>query len=119
MAAYLEMDPDVILLNSTGVRDGDPIIIPGYSVHQNNLSDGQPSSGSAVAIKSSVAFNKVCTSREGIQIIELKLEQYKLCIITFYIPPREPDGELLLVKVSTFYDAMIYLQDINTKHWRL
>ena len=31
--AYLEMDPDVILLNSTGVRDGDHITIPGYIVH--------------------------------------------------------------------------------------
>ena len=53
--AYLEMDPDEILLNSTGVRDGDHITIPVYTVHQNNLN----SSGSVIAVKSSVAVNRV------------------------------------------------------------
>ena len=85
------------------------------------MSDSQPSPSSSVAIKSSVAFNKVYASREGVQIVELKLEQNKLGMGTSNIPPREPDGKLLRViqKVSTFSNLTIFLSDINAKHRRL
>ena len=47
---YLKTDPEIILLNATGIRDDDRIKIFNYNVYQRNRY-GEDHAGVAVAIK--------------------------------------------------------------------
>ena len=53
---YFTYNPDIILLNSTGIRDKDPIKIFNYNVHQKNK-EGEDHAGVAVAVKKGIAYN--------------------------------------------------------------
>ncbi|MPC80856.1 hypothetical protein E2C01_075449 [Portunus trituberculatus] len=48
--SFLKSNPEIILINSHGITDTDPIKIPGYTVLKIN-SSGEQQNGSAIAIK--------------------------------------------------------------------
>ena len=47
---YLEMSPDIILINSHGLHSDEALKIPGYKIHKINTLNSH-ADGSAIAIK--------------------------------------------------------------------
>ena len=115
--AYREKDPDVILLNSTGVLDDDPIVIPGYTVRQANPS-GQQSSGSAIAVRTSLACRWKPVTRDGMLRVVLELEHERVVLATHYLPPRAADAGLIR-DIRCIADECLptyFLSDVNAHH---
>ena len=52
---YIQYDPDVILINSHGLKDSDKLKIPGYCVHQSN-STGEAMDGVAIAERRNLSY---------------------------------------------------------------
>ena len=50
---YLKEDPDIILLNSTGIKDGDKIKIYNYNVYTKNILN-EPHAGVAIAVRKNI-----------------------------------------------------------------
>ena len=116
-AAYHERDPDVILLNSTGVLDGDLITIPGYDVRQSNAS-GCSASGSAVAVRCSLNYRWKPVTSDGLMKVVVELEHERVVIATQYIPPRAHNVVLIRTIRQLANECLptYLLADINAHH---
>ena len=68
---YFAYDPDIILLNATGIKDEVPIKIFNYNVHQKNK-EGEDHAGVAVAIKKGIAYNIIDDFQEDVLAIKVE-----------------------------------------------
>lgn len=116
---YHTISPDVILINSHGVRDNDSLKIYGYTVHKRNAS-GENDDGSAIAIKHGLTYKLDDDYVTDMLSITLQTTTGPLKLATTYIPPRRPflsfpDFHKLLYD----QDPVYILGDLNAKHHAL
>lgn len=111
---YRELDPDIILLNSTGLKQTEIARIPGYNTIQRNLS-GEAMDGTVIAVKQSIDFKELQTTSR-MQAIEIKYRHISITIATAYLPPRHPllpVGEI--IKLANRTGPFILAGDFNAR----
>ena len=113
---YMKMDPDVILLNSTGLRNSERIKIFNYNVYQRNTED-EGHVGIAIAIKRDIKHQLLDDFRDDVLAIELETRRGPIIVSTLYQPPRRnyyPTEDLtrLMRKNKPVY----MLADIDARH---
>ena len=83
---YRTVEPDVILINSHGLRNDADLKIPGYRVLQHNQSQ-EVSDGAAIAFRSDLRVKKLSVGPTGLLKIEVPTEYDSVIIATHYLPP--------------------------------
>ncbi len=84
---YLANYPDLILLNSHGLKSNDFLNNPGYRVHKINYSES-PSDGSAIAIKYNINYKLYDDFDNDFIAIETDTSQVFTCLLdthSYYI----------------------------------
>ena len=113
---YQKESPDIILLNSTGCRDNEPIKLFNYNVHQRNTR-GEDHAGIAIAIKRNINYQLIDDFDSDILAIKLETSKGPVIFATTYLPPRRhhiPEAEFrnLLQKPMPVY----LFADLNARH---
>ena len=86
---FLDTKPDIILLNSHGLKTSEPLKIPGYICHKINT-DETVNDGSAIAVKYNIQHKLFDDFDTDFLAIEIHTTQGPLVIATTYLPPRRP-----------------------------
>ncbi len=61
MHNFLQVNPEIILINSHGLKDNEPLKIPGYRTYSYKVnSSGEQNDGSAIAIKHNLHHKLLC-----------------------------------------------------------
>ena len=113
---YKEIDPDIILLNSHGVKQQDTLKVYGYITYKINSSN-EPNDGSAILIKTNIRHKiKDDFLTDTLQItIETTLGPINLA--TTYLPPRRPYFPFPDFHVLASNHLPTYIiGDLNAKH---
>ena len=113
---YMKMDPDIILLNSTGLRDSERIKIFNYNIYQRTVQE-EEHARIAIAVKQDIRQQLLDNFRDDMLAIELETRKGPIIISTLYQPPRRdyyPTENLtrLMRKNKPVY----ILADINARH---
>ena len=95
---YLREDPDIILMNSTGIPDNEKIKVFTYNVYQINK-QGEENAGVAIAIKNNIKHQLLDDFHSNFLAIRLDTTRGPLIAGTTYSPPR--------------YEAEFPIDDIN------
>ena len=114
---YLKTDPEIILLNATGIRDNDRIKIFNYNVYQRNRY-GEDHAGVAVAIKKNIQHTIIDDLEEDVLAIKVETFKGPAIIATAYHPPRRetfPTEDLLRLMRRRI--PVYLLADLNARHW--
>ena len=113
---YIANDPDIILLNSTGLKSNEELKIPGYRIYKINYSESL-SDGSAIAIKYNIKHKLYDDFDTDFLAVELTTSLGPIIIATTYLPPRRPFlpytdiHRLLSNSIPTYI-----LRDFNARH---
>ena len=83
---YRKENPEIILLNSTGVNDRNTIKIFDYNVTSRNLNEAH--AGVAVAVRRDLQYCIVDDFADDIQGVQLGTTRGHIMIITNYSPPH-------------------------------
>ena len=113
---YISENPDVILLNSTGVRNQEKIKIFQYNVYQKNKYN-EPRAGIAIAIKRNIKHKLIDDFQEDVLAIEIETSRGPVVLCTTYLPPRRqifPYQDIL--KVARRNSPAYIIGDLNAKH---
>lgn len=86
---YTDIKPDIILLNSHGLKNTESLKIPGYVIHKINTTE-TISDGSAIAIKHGIFHKLKDDFITDFIAIEVNTTQGPVIIATTYLPPRRP-----------------------------
>lgn len=87
--SYLQHSPDILLLNSHGVKSIEPLKIPGYHCIKVNSTE-EASDGSAILIKFGIQFKVMDDFDTDLIAIEIDTVWGPIIISTTYLPPRWP-----------------------------
>ena len=114
--AYAKEDPDIILINSHGVLDGESLKIQNYNVHRTNT-DNSRNNGAAIAIRRNLPYKLLDDFETDMIGATITTRQGPIHIVTAYIPPRREymyygDYYSILTKPEPVY----ILADLNAKH---
>ena len=116
---FRHIDPDVILLNSHGLKQDTPLKIPGYRIHQQNISD-ELHDGVAIAVKCHIRHKVEDDFLSETLAIEIDTSDGPLTIATTYLPPRRPyiphPDFLRLFRRQT---PVLLAGDLNARHTSL
>ena len=113
---YQQQDPDVILLNSTGIKADEKIKLFNYNIHQRNIYN-EDNAGIAIAIKSNIKYQLIDTFQYDILAIKLETNKGPVIIATTYLPPRRqylPEAELRSLFQKTI--PVYMMADLNANH---
>ncbi len=86
---YVSCNPDIILINSHGLKSNEELKIPGYIVHKINYTESL-SDGSAIAVKYNMKYKLYDTFDTDFLAIEIDTNLGPIIIATTYLPPRRP-----------------------------
>lgn len=113
---YRQFDPDVVLINSHGLRDETRLKIPGFRIYQQNISN-EINDGVAIAIKSHTRHKVHDDFLSETLAIEIETIDGPLLIATSYLPPRRPylphPDFLRLLRRQT---PVFLVGDLNARH---
>ena len=112
---YRTLDPDILLLNSHGVKDEENMKIFGYSIHQKNITGAND--GAAIAIKEGIRHKVIDGMIDSTVAIEIETARGPIILATMYCPPRRP--YLPLQDIQTILNKRIptyILGDLNARH---
>ena len=84
--AYLGVNPDIILLNSTGISDADKIKIFPYLFYQQNRS-GRTSDGVAIGVRRDIRHKITKNFLSETMSVTIETSQGDVTIATSYLPP--------------------------------
>ena len=113
---YMTTDPDIILLNSTGLRDNNRIKIFNYNVYQRNRL-GEDNAGVAVAVRKNIKHSIIDDLEEDALAVRVETIKGPVLIGTAYHPPRREEFPIanLLRLLRNNIPAYI-LADFNARH---
>ncbi len=86
---YITNDPDIILLNSHGLKSNEELKIPGYRTYKINYSESL-SDGSAVATRYNIKHKLYDDFDTDFLAVELDTSLGPIIIAATYLPPRRP-----------------------------
>lgn len=84
---YMDLDPDIMLLNSTGIKNREIIKIFNYNTYLKNKYD-EINSGVAIAIKKNIKHRIIEDFQEDFLAVEVQTRRGPIVIATTYLPPR-------------------------------
>ena len=84
---YLKVSPDLILINSHGLKPMDSLKIPGYKTYKLNYSESL-ADGSAIAIKYNIHHKLYDDFDTDVIAVEIQTNLGPIIIATTYLPPR-------------------------------
>ena len=93
---YRKEDPDIILLNSMGMRNQDRINIYNYNVTKRNTLD-EMHAGVAIAVTKNIKYRLIDDFGDHILGVKVETTKGPIMILTTYCPPRRnymPTGEI-------------------------
>ena len=85
---FQKEDPNIILLNSTGIPDEDRIRIFMYNVYQKNK-DSEENDGVAIAIKRNINHQLIDDFASNLSAVKIDTSKGPLIVATTYNPPRK------------------------------
>ena len=112
---YLKEDPDILLLNSTGVKQDQIIKIFNYSVYQRNV-ENEDHAGIAIAVKRNLQHQVIDDFEDDVLAVKIETRKGPVVVATAYKPPRREflsiEDLLILFKMK---DPVYFLADINAR----
>ena len=116
---YRTQDPDVILLNSTGLKHQDNIKIWGYNTYHCNKSN-ENSSGIAIAVRKGIEHRLDDEYQDNVLSVKLNTSKGPVELLTTYSPPRRPNIPVEDILKSARKPHPVYiLADLNAAHQSL
>ncbi len=108
------MPPDIILINSHGLKSHEAFKIPGYKIHKINTSNSQ-GDGSGIAIKSDIPHKLQDDSDTDFLAVEVNTSLGPIILATTYLPPRRPYLPFTDYSITTSLHMLlaILMVDIN------
>lgn len=114
--SYREEDPDIILINSHGQPNNNPIKIFDYTVYQNNPTDTN-NDGVAIAIKTNIPHTIIDDLDEAYIGITVTTTLGPVLIATGYQPPRRPALPITnFLRLFRRQCPVFFLGDLNARH---
>lgn len=113
---YRQQNPDIILLNSHGVKQEESLKIVGYKTHMKNTTNTH-TDGTAVLVKRSIPHKIFDDFISDLLAIEISTSTGKILIATLYQPPTRP-----YIPIPDFirlfrHNCPVYLlADLNANH---
>ena len=113
---YRQIDPDIILLNSTGRKQNEKVKLFGYKAYQQNYFN-EEHAGIAIAVKNNIQ-HKINDNNDGdVMGVEVETNQGNIMIITAYAPPRHNIQELQSITNLMRKTIPVYcFADLNARH---
>ena len=116
MNIYRQYDPDIIMLNATGLKDTEKIKLYTYNVYQRNITN-EEHAGIAIGIKKNIKHRIIDDNNEDILGVEIETSRGPLALFTAYIPPRHADYNSLGIMRYLRKPIPTYLvADLNARH---
>ena len=113
---YLQLNPDVILLNSTGVKDTETIKIFGYNTYKIN-SENTLHDGSAILVKTNIQHKITDDFDTDVLQVTITTNTGPINIATTYLPPRRPYLPFTDFHRLATQNAPTYIiGDLNARH---
>lgn len=113
---YREEDPDIILINSHGRREGEDIRLYNYTTYKKNYLN-EMHDGVAIALKKDIKHKLIDNLEENYLGVTIETTQGEICIITGYQPPRRQHIPLQnLLQISRRNIPAYFLGDLNAAH---
>ena len=113
---YIREDPDIILLNSTGLADANRIKIFNYHIYQKNESN-EENSGIAIAIRKNLKYQLLDDFQGDLLGVKLHTTRGPIVILTTYLPPRRNFIPIADFTRELQKPLMTYiLGDLNARH---
>ena len=113
---YLRIDPEVVLLNATGMKEKDRIKLFNYNVYQRNRED-ENNAGVAIAIRKNIQHQILDDFLDDVLAVRMETLKGPLIIATAYRPPRRDafpmEDVLKLLRGNT---PTYILADLNARH---
>ncbi len=113
---YLQISPEIILINSQGLKSEEFLKIPGYKTYKINTSSSI-ADGSAIAVKYNIVHKLYDDFDSDVLAIEINTTLGPQLIATTYLPPRR-----LYVPFPDFYRLLnnniptYIIADLNCRH---
>ena len=112
---YRHLDPDIILINSHGVKEAESLKMYTYTVYKNNVSNDR-NDGAAIAVKSNLAHKLVDGFRD-LLAVEVETSRGPIVVATCYLPPRRPAFPFPdLIRLGRLRKASYFFGDLNARH---
>lgn len=113
---YRNIDPDIILINSHGVPENEPLHIPMYRIHKKN-STNTHTDGTAIAVKHNIPHKILDHFISDMLAIEIDTTTGKLIIATLYQPPARPYiPSPDFIQLFRRHTPVFMLADLNANH---
>ena len=113
---YRQIDPDIILLNSTGINGNDRIKLYPYNVYQRNR-ESEQNAGIAIAVKRNIDHVIWDDFKDDILAIRVQTTKGPVIVGTGYRPPRRENFPMEdLTKIFRRRDPVYFLADLNIRH---
>ena len=113
---YRQHDPDIILLNETGVKDIEEIKIFQYICYKTNHSN-ETHDGVAIAIKKNLKHKLLKVDSNNCICIQLETSLGPINIATTYLPPRRPYFPYIeLRNLFNRQEPTYLIADLNATH---
>lgn len=113
---YSTEDPDIILINSHGRKDDEPIKIFNYNVYQKNCL-GEANDGTAIAVRKNIKHQIIDDLDENYLAVIVNTTLGPISLGTGYQPPRRPWIPLQSIMGITRRAMPAYfLGDLNAAH---
>ena len=115
---YRHLDPDVILINSHGVKEADTLKMYTYTVYKKNYSN-QLADGVAIAVKNGLN-HKLVEGFENLLAVEIETNLGPVVLATIYLPPRRPALPMPeILRFSRLRKPAYLMGDLNARHLAL
>jgi len=113
---YNEMDPDIILLNETSVKNNEDLKIFNYNVYKTNKKN-EDHAGAALAIKKNIMARIDDDYYSDMLSVSIPTRQGNITIATAYVPPRTSYLNFLdFYKLFNKKEPVYFFGDINARH---
>lgn len=86
---YASIDPDIILINSHGLKENENIKIRGFNSYNKNMLN-ENHDGIAILVKNNIKHKIIDDFITNILETEIETSLGKISIATTYLPPRRP-----------------------------
>lgn len=111
--SYLQLNPDVTLLDSHGVQNNSNIYIQGYTTYQKNSTE-QLHDGSAILIKSNIQHKLIDNLISDVIERQVNTTIGTISIATTYLPPYLPFSDIH--KLIHNSNPTYIIGDLNAEH---
>ena len=114
--AYKQLNADIILINSHGTPNNEPMKIHGYAVHRRNTTNSN-TDGTAIAVKNTIQHRLIDDFISDTLAVQLETTTGKIILATLYQPPARnyiPTPDFIhLFRGNT---PVYMIADLNANH---